>query len=202
MRSLEPVRLASWSRRRGMMPISGIAGLFAIVLLCAGAEASRAQIRQGMVPLVPATTEIGSDSSRFVLGDTIEIVARRELAPRYRPDLSRYPFLVHSDLRVRHPVPVSVLLRRRTSEPSRLSCAIHGADLGAGTTSALGGLGLVSGVWGEKTTGYLMGAGAILGAIWGGTAGADNPGFRMRVDVDALDPAANRHRPTPDDRRP
>jgi hypothetical protein len=79
---------------------------------------------------------------------------------------------------------------------------MHGADLGAGTASALGGLGLVSGVWGEKTTGYLMGAGAILGAIWGGTAGADNSGFRMRVGVDASDPAASRHRSLPNDRRP
>jgi hypothetical protein len=181
---------------------SGITGVFAIVLLYAGADVPRAQVRQGVVPLVPATTEIGGDSSQFVQGDTIEIVARRELLPRERSDLSRYRFLAHPDFRARHPVPVSLLLRPRTIELSRFSCAMHGADLGAGTASALGGLGLVSGVWGEKTTGYLMGAGAILGAIWGGTAGADNSGFRMRVGVDASDPAASRHRSLPNDRRP
>jgi hypothetical protein len=181
---------------------SGIAGVFAIVLLCVGAGVPGAQVRQGMVPLVSATEEIAGDSSRFVVADTIEIVARRELLLSGRSDLSRYSYLAHSDLRAWHPVPVSLLLRPRTIELSRFSCAIRGADLGATSASALGGLGLVSGVWGGKTTGYLMGAGAILGAIWGGTAGANASGFQMRVGVDASDPAASRHRPLPDDRRP
>jgi hypothetical protein len=29
-----------------------------------------------------------------------------------------------------------------------------------------------------------MGAGALLGAIWGGTAKADDPGFRIRARAD------------------
>ena len=202
MRSPEPIRLAAGRRSPWIGRVSGIAGVLAIVLLCAGADVLLAQVRREMVPLGKATTEIRSDSSRFVLGDTIEIVARRELLPCARSDLSRYSFLAHPDLRARHRIPVSLLLQTRTIELSRFSCAIHGADLGATTASAFGGLGLVSGVWGGKTTGYLMGAGAILGAILGGTAGADNSGFRMRVGVDASDPAASRHRAVPDDRRP
>ena len=202
MRPLEPIRVALRRRSPRMERAPGVAGIFAIVLLCAGAGVPGAQVRPGMVPLVPATDGIAGDSSRFVVADTIEIVARRELLPSGRSDLSRYSFLAHSDLRAPHPVPVSLLLRPRTIELSRFSCAIHGADLGASSASALGGLGLVSGVWGEKTTGYLMGAGAILGAIWGGTTGANGSGFRMRFAVDASDPAASRHRPLPDDRRP
>ena len=151
--------------------------------------------------MVTATTGAGADARRFALADTIEIVARRELLPRDRSDLARYPFLMHPDFRARRPVSVAVLLRPRTIELTRFSCLIHGADLGAGTASALGGLGLVSGVWGDKTAGYFIGAGAILGAIWGGTAGANDSGFRMRVGVDASDPTASRHRPLSDDRR-
>jgi hypothetical protein len=202
MRSLGPIRLASRRRFPRMMRIAGIGGIFAIALLCAYADAPRARTLEGMFPLIPATRGIGRDSSLFVSGDTIEIVARRDRLSGYRLGLSRYRFRAFPDFRVRRPVPLSLVLRPKPIELSRFSCAIHGADLGAGTASTLGGLGLFAGLWGEKTTGYLMGAGAILGALWGGTAGADDSRFRIRVGADPSAPAAGRIRPDPDDRRP
>ena len=67
---------------------------------------------------------------------------------------------------------------------SRASCALQGAGLGTGTASSLAGLGLVTGLWGQKTAGYLMGAGAVLGALWGGTIGSESSALRIRVGLD------------------
>jgi hypothetical protein len=72
-----------------------------------------------------------------------------------------------------------------------------GADRGAGTAASLAGLGLVTGLWQEKTAGWLIGAGAVLGAIWGGIAGAEDPGLRIRVQAGPRDPEADRRRPVP-----
>ncbi len=119
----------------------------------------------------------------FQRGDTIEIVARRGLIPGFRMSRTGSRVLPHPDFASPRPVSVALLMRPRTMELSRFACAIYGADQAAGTAAALGGAGLVAGVWGEKTTGYLMGAGAILGAIWGGTAGAGDSKFRIRVEA-------------------
>lgn len=148
---------------------------------------------------------------RHAVRDTIEIVARRglyfpldriggiappDLRPTEQSILSRRPYVAYSDFRVRRPVPVSLVLKPRVIELSRFSCALYGADLGAGAASTLGGIGLVSGLCKERTAGYLMGAGALLGAIWGGTAGAEDSRFRIRVGVEDNDPAARRDRST------
>ena len=77
---------------------------------------------------------------------------------------------------------LTTMLRPRTYERTRVARIIYGADRMAGTTAALSGIGMVSGLWGEKTAGYLMGAGAVLGALWGGTLGANDPGIRIGID--------------------
>jgi hypothetical protein len=182
--------LASRWRFPRLTGTSGIVGVFTIVLLCARTDVPRAQARQGVILPDPAGTEIGRGPNQFVLGDTIEIVARRDPFVGRLSDPSRYPFLAYTDLRARRPVPISLLLRTKPVERSRFASVIYGADLGAGTASSLGGVGLVTGLWGEKTTGYLMGAGAILGAIWGGTAGANDSGLRIRAGLDSSRPAA------------
>lgn len=205
MRSLDLVRPFTRGPFLRMAPAPAIAGVLAVLLLGAGADAPRAESRRLLFPrppLVPAAHEAGRDSSQFTSGDTVEIVARR---PRLSLDpsvISRSPYLVNPDYRVRRPVPISVVLRPKTIELSRFSCLIHGADLGAGTASTIGGLGLLTGLWGEEATVGLMSAGAILGAIWGGTAGADDSNFRIRVGVDASDPAAHRSSQPSGDRRP
>jgi hypothetical protein len=136
----------------------------------------------------------GLDSTRFVLSDTLEIVARRDPLAGLPSDLSRYRYAATPGNPASGPVPVATLLQPRYVERSRFSCVLHGADLGAGAASAIGGAGLVSGLWRGKTAGYLMGAGAVLGALWGGTAGANNPGFRIRATVGETDPETGRHR--------
>lgn len=205
MRSLGPIH----PRFRGRVPLSRrvsiLAGACALALFGAIAGPSPAELLPPTAPSRPAlsaTSTAGSDSSRFASGDTVEIVAHRYRLSLDQSDLSRLPFQLKPDFRFRRPVPISRVLRPRPVELTRFSCAIHGADLGAGTASSLGGLGLVTGLWGEKTTGYLMGAGAILGAIWGGTAGANDSRFRVRVGGDTSGPPASGHGTVPDERRP
>ena len=192
------VRRAERSAR--MRRRTGLAGLLALICfgLCAGP--ARAELRADPSPSIPATRELGRDPYRFASGDTVDVVARRGISSGRPSALSRYQYALRPDSRYRRPVPVSLLLRPKTIELSRFACAIYGADLGAGTASALGGVGLVSGLWGEKTTGYLMGAGAILGALWGGTAGASEDRFRIRIGVDPADPGAGQRPLGPDGR--
>jgi hypothetical protein len=190
-RSIQPAACGRLHRTKRTF---GPTWTLAAVLLCTSVGGPRAQAPPLPAPIASDTAGIGSDSVRFVSGDTIEIVARRARLSLDRAVLSRYPYLRYSDVPVRRPVPVSLLMRPRTIELSRFASVIYGADLGAGTASSLGGLGLVTGMWGGKTTGYLMGAGAILGAIWGGTAKSNDSGFRIRAAVDPTDPAESRRR--------
>jgi hypothetical protein len=74
--------------------------------------------------------------------------------------------------------------RLHTVRLSRFATTAYGADRGANAGLFLGGIGNLIGAWDEKTAFYLMGAGAALGAIWGGTAGADDPAFNVRVTAD------------------
>ena len=145
-----------------------------------------------LVPAPPATAEEGSKSATdswppggvpiFELPDTIMVEARRYgygtrqvelLYDTLRPSLA-------DSLRL----PASPFaLRPRTMELSRFGCAMYGADLGAATALNLGGLGSLLGWWSEETAFYMMGAGAALGAIWGGTLGNENSKFRIRIDA-------------------
>ncbi|UCG53357.1 MAG: hypothetical protein JSW58_07335 [Candidatus Latescibacterota bacterium] len=64
---------------------------------------------------------------------------------------------------------------------SRLECAIQGADIGMTLGLAVGALGMTTGAWDERTSWYLAGAMAALGAFFGGSAKADDPRWNLRV---------------------
>ncbi len=64
---------------------------------------------------------------------------------------------------------------------SRFGTAAYGADRGANAGLWLGGLGHILGLWSEEDALRMTAAGAVLGALWGGTAGAADDGFRIRV---------------------
>ncbi len=64
---------------------------------------------------------------------------------------------------------------------SRFGTAAYGADRGANAGLWLGGLGHILGFWSEADALRMTAAGAVLGAFWGGTAGAADDGFRIRV---------------------
>jgi hypothetical protein len=142
----------------------------------------------------PATAG-AADSLRFAAGDTIEIVARRfrPLSPTWSLPLPGYLTTPRPapDYR-RHTLAFTALTRPRIYERPRAIRALYGADQVAGTAAALGGLGMVGGLWGEKTAAYMMGAGAILGALWGGTIGADDPRLRFGLDARAYGPGSER----------
>lgn len=166
---------------------------FALVALLPGVApcGTRDLVELARSPAIPpspeppptSAIEVHHPTPCFQMSDTIEVVARRGLVAGFRISRTGSRVLGHPDLASPRPVSVALLMKPRTMELSRFACAIYGADQAAGTAAALGGAGLVAGVWGEKTTGYLMGAGAILGAIWGGTAGADDSRFRIRVEA-------------------
>jgi hypothetical protein len=196
MRLRRSIRSVACGRLHRMKRAFAPAWTLAAVLLCACVDGPRAQAPPKAAPAAADTAGIGADSVRFVSGDTIEIVARRG---RLSLDRSMLSYLRYSDVPVRRPVPVSLLMRPRTIELSRFASVIYGADLGAGTASTLGGLGLVTGMWGGKTTGYLMGAGALLGAIWGGTSKPAGSGIRIRAAVDPSNPTESRHHGLPGD---
>jgi hypothetical protein len=142
----------------------------------------------------------GRWSDRFGVGDTVEIVARR-IPPLGWSGLSfataRDPLAALKTGTAHHPsaarldgptplaeVPLLAVPRPTTVEPSAFSRLVPGADLGAGAVSSVAGVGLVTGLWGQKTAGYLMGAGVVLGALWGGTIGSESSALRIRVGLD------------------
>ena len=151
----------------------------------------------------------------FGVGDTVEIVARRipplgsggfYFAPAKDPlaalrtSTVHHPMAASLDSQERPAaVPLLAIPPPSTVEPSRFSRLVLGADLGAGTVSSVAGLGLVTGLWGQKMAGYLMGAGAILGALWGGTIGADNPALHIRVGLDDREARWDRYKPQPEE---
>jgi hypothetical protein len=179
------------ARRKPRFPV--IPGVLWLVLLVAGLQAARA----GAAPVsrIPwIGRELGLTQVRFAMRDTIEIVAHR-----YRPLMRPWPSPPLSYLAAA-PAPqyyrslaFSALTHRRTYERPRIARAICGAGQLTGTAAAVGGLGLVGGLWGDKTAAYLMGAGAVLGTLWGGTLGAETPGIRIGVDPGPLGPEAGWH---------
>ncbi len=118
----------------------------------------------------------------FDVPDTVQVEARRS------PWSGRHPEFVYDYLNpagaerfawrpafTRDPVP-----RPRVIRLSRFSCVARGADRGAFGGLSVGTVGNWLGLWDEKTAWAIMGAGAAAGAIWGGTAGAADDGFRLR----------------------
>jgi hypothetical protein len=178
-------------------------GLVIVLLLCVSAGQPRAEpARRIGWPVASHRMRLGAAGWRdpLIVGDTLEIVARRTLplgcdgwsfAPPKDPLAALRTCTVHDPLAQRlgeqvRPAAVSLLAAPRpsTAEPTRFSRLVLGADLGAGMASSVAGAGLVTGLWGEKTAGYLMGAGAVLGALWGETIGSDNSALRIRVGMD------------------
>jgi len=200
MRSLLSVRPALRMRSARTPGSSGTVWAITILLFCACAGACRAQVRPGVTPPTSAPNRIDRAPHQFVSGDTVEIVARRVYLSLDRPGLSRYPFRTYTDFRARRPVPLSVLMQPKSIEPTRFARVIYGADLGASAASSLGGVGMVAGLWGGRTAGYLMGAGAVLGAIFGRNAAANEYGLRIRAEADGGSSPSTRHSTVPDQR--
>jgi hypothetical protein len=135
-------------------------------------------------PNAPVGTVLGAPLHRMVLADTIEIVARRSAPAALPPAPLLSPLPPAADRTYLRALAFSRATRPRTYERSRFARVVFGADRMAAAGAALGGLGLVSGLCGEKTAGYLMGGGAILGALWGGTVGADSPELRFGIETE------------------
>ena len=72
----------------------------------------------------------------------------------------------------------------RTYELTRMGCALKGAEAGATLGLFVGALGNTTGMWNERNSWFLVGAATALGAILGGTAGADSPKWRVHVTID------------------
>ncbi len=66
-------------------------------------------------------------------------------------------------------------------ELSRLECAARGLDMGATLGLFLGAIGTTSGLLKERDAWYLVGAMTTVGAILGGSVGAKNPKWRVRI---------------------
>jgi hypothetical protein len=84
--------------------------------------------------------------------------------------------------------PLSMYLARNTRllygyefyQASEFQCAWEGAGMGMTLGMCAGALGMTAGLWDEKSSWYIAGAMAALGAIWGRSK-ADDPGFTVRV---------------------
>jgi hypothetical protein len=196
--------------RRGPTPaqqqspgIRGVAGALLLATCLVACPHARAES-----PLAPSGSptarELDGPLLRLAAGDTVEIVARRyaRLSPDWSLPLPSYltdPTPQAPTPRSRRSLVFTALTRARTYQRPRYVRAIYGADRFAGTAAAVGGLGLLGGVWGGKTAGYFMGAGAVLGALWGGTLGADTPG--IRIGVEPVPPGRRDADPRPPDSR-
>jgi hypothetical protein len=157
----------------------GISIVLGLLLVMSGRVLADTESARLYTPLGVA---LGRPTLRFTVADTIEIVAHRNGPPRPLAMSALGAIPSTPTMQERRQRAFSFMTHVRTFERPRFSRAIVGAGQLAGTASALSGLGLVGGLWGDKTAGYLMGAGAVLGALWGATLGADAPGIRLGVD--------------------
>jgi hypothetical protein len=132
----------------------------------------------------PIGRVLGAPLYRFVFADTIEIIGRRPASAVRFSTLPAAPLQPLPDPKYQPGLLLTTITRPHTYERSPFARVVFGADRMAGTAAALGGIGLVGGLWGERTAGYLMGAGAVLGALWGGTLGANDPGLRIGVEAE------------------
>ncbi len=71
----------------------------------------------------------------------------------------------------------------RRIELSRLDYALHGAGAAANTAMFIGAMANSAGLWDERTSWYIVGAAATLGAVLGGTVAVpEEPGARVRFE--------------------
>ena len=143
-----------------------------------------AQVRAESPSYAPIGRVLGEPLHRFALTDTLEIIGRRGTPPaNWAASLTGSP-VPASEPALHGSLLRTAMLRPRIYERSRAARVIYGADRMAGASAALGGLGLVSGLCSERTAGYLIGAGAVLGALWGGTLGSDNASIRIGIEAE------------------
>jgi hypothetical protein len=64
---------------------------------------------------------------------------------------------------------------------SRFQCGLQGAGVGTKLGMIAGAMGMMMGDWDESTGWYIAGAAAVLGALWGGTVKADDPGWNIQL---------------------
>lgn len=65
-------------------------------------------------------------------------------------------------------------------EMSKFECALSGADTGLTLGLIAGALGMMAGLWDERSAWYIAGAAAVLGAFRG-VSKADDPAFSVRL---------------------
>jgi hypothetical protein len=145
--------------------------------------------------------EIGRPDLTFASGDTIEIVGHRLDLLGRTWKLPPPAYLQEPLLPGPRPLASFILAHPRTFEQPHYARVILGAGRFAGGAAALSGFGLVGGLWGQKTAGTILGAGAILGALWGGTWGSENSSIRIGVEPGSYPPGSERRSPRPPDAR-
>ena len=125
----------------------------------------------------------------FDAPDTVVVEARRQWMPRPQVSLlyeSLRPSLGTRGL-LKVPSPASVPTRPPMIELTRFGRILYGADAGAYRGLSVGALGSWWGLWEERKAWYMMGAGAALGAIWGGVSTGENS--RVQIRANASPPA-------------
>jgi hypothetical protein len=127
--------------------------------------------------------------------DTLATSEEKEAIPTGNADFLKHVLNRHFEDHAEIPSSHSVLTFRsfgfyqlKKYELSRLQCAFRGADMGANYGLFLGALGSTAGLWDEKSSFFIMGAMSLLGAIFGGTIGADDPGWSVRVEWEPVYP--------------
>jgi hypothetical protein len=67
---------------------------------------------------------------------------------------------------------------------SQFECTVKGADIGITMGLFAGAAGMTMGLLDEDDAWYIAGAAALVGAFFGGTSGAKDPKFNMRLSWD------------------
>ncbi len=171
-------------RRRSCGRVLSAGLLTGVLLLLILPLAVQAESGFGRPVQIPLRAQLGCNPTVFSLGDTLEIVARRRFLLSAGKTVPLGLLTAAPDTALRRSHALQMMLQPSVHERSAIGRVVFGAGKLAGTGAALGGAGMVCGLWGEKTAGCLMGAGAVLGALWGGTIGSDNPGLRFGVEVE------------------
>jgi hypothetical protein len=125
----------------------------------------------------------------FDVPDTVVVEARRQWMPR--PQVSLLYESLRPSLRtpglLKVPNSASFPTSPPTIELTRLGRIAYGADAAGFAGLSVGALGSWCGLWEERKAWYLMGAGAALGAIWGGVSTGKNS--RVQIRATASPPA-------------
>lgn len=66
----------------------------------------------------------------------------------------------------------------RRVELNRMQTTLKGAEVAASSAFFLGAVGNSLGLWEEKATWWMVGGAALLGALYGGTGGYEDPNWR------------------------